>query len=445
MQQVADNEKAIKELIVQNTTKIQNLTTVDKHLEIAVSNQEQKLIDQFLSKNECERASLMFEYMQRPGCEFITEIIKQCGYNVEHLACIAATKNNMVILDYAIESGANCDLYLIKNQTLLEYIISSNKTELISKAFKSSANVSNTLINASKNNNLAVIEKLYALDSNIFKSHNELSVFTGFQILLFTGNSNIISKILEIDSSSIDILSKHGESSFKIALRSANDEIIQKLFPYVDIQKELSTLVECDELELVQKAINSIDIKHEILSELYSYSLAHYKLEMSELFLSKNTLCNQDDDTIIVDAIKHKDIITITQLGSCKPELFTKKYDGYSLLQVAIMQNAPPLLIKKILEIDRACVKILADDKSSAFKIAVQHGNAEIIEILSEYIDFKHEMEQLHSHLNHQLETKMLDDEDISCLIELLQVEEVSLEQYLSHHELMGLELLGPE
>jgi hypothetical protein len=159
--------------------------------------------------------------------------------------------------------------------------------------------------------------------------------------------------------------------------------------------------------------------------------LQHLIHSKNDLFIQKAFVQCKDLSTTAISAIEQNDVLSITKVVAHDSNLLKQKYDGYSLLQTAIIKNASASIVELILELDNTCLDILSDNGESALKLALISGNPEIIQLFVDRINLVSELNQLVDNTDPLLREKILEKNDIEALIKLLKGEEITLQQYL--------------
>jgi len=176
------------------------------------------------------------------------------------------------------------------------------------------------------------------------------------------------------------------------------------------------------------------------ISHIYTVNektlLQHIINSNNQSFLQKAlSKCNDTDiSTVSICSLEQNDIQTLNKLIEFQPELFQKKYSGFTILQQVLNKGVVNIpLIEQIITLDNDLSNVLAANGESTFKIAVKifkNTSPETIKLISNHIDIKNELEQLPD-IELGLKEKILEKSDIDVLIRLLAGEEISLEQYM--------------
>lgn len=218
------------------------------------------------------------------------EVIKSVGFDANDLAYLAIQNDNISLFDLALYYSADCSNYLINDQTLLQQASAAGKQDFIEKILERGPSLTNTLLNALKHNDTITIGKLISNNSNL--AFEKFAGYTLLQLAITTKKTDVVETILSIEESVIDILSDNGESAFKIAVRSADENMVEVLSSRVNITQEISQLgsdLSFDEMESLQDT-NDIYLLTNLLKR---------KIDLEKESLLK---VNSDAHTIISNA-----------------------------------------------------------------------------------------------------------------------------------------------
>ena len=135
----------------------------------------------------------------------------------------------------------------------------------------------------------------------------------------------------------------------------------------------------------------------------------------------------------VASAVKQSDLFTIKHLISRDVHLLKNHYDGYTIIQMAVMQGSDISMetIEALIELDNSCCSILAGSGESTLKLAAGNANEEIITLIKGHASIEEEIKQLSSYVDAQLKAKILENQDIDTLIRLFKGENISPEQYI--------------
>mgnify|MGYP003320012866 CR=1 FL=1 len=135
----------------------------------------------------------------------------------------------------------------------------------------------------------------------------------------------------------------------------------------------------------------------------------------------------------VASSVKQSDLLTIKHLISHDVHLLKNHYDGYTIIQMAVMQGSDISMetIEALIELDNSCLSILAGSGESTLKLAVINGNDEIIKLIEGQASIEEEIEQLSSDVDAQLKAKILENQDMETLIRIFKGGNISPEQYI--------------
>ena len=167
-------------------------------------------------------------------------IIKSLGFDASELAYLAIQKNHSGLFDLALSYGANCCNYSVEGKTLLQQLMHSSKDIFIQKVLAKGQDLSCTLVEAIGQNDIVTISKLSSYDSSLLSQ--KFAGYTLLKIAISAQKTEIVQKILQLGSNSVEILTNNAESALKIAVRSGNDEIIKKVAQHANLQVEIAQL-----------------------------------------------------------------------------------------------------------------------------------------------------------------------------------------------------------
>ena len=186
----------------------------------------------------------------------------------------------------------------------------------------------------------------------------------------------------------------------------------------------------------------------DLISGIYTVNdktlLQHILNSNNQSFLQKAlSKCNSATDISAASIfyLEQNDMQTLNKLIEFQPNLFQKKYSGFTILQQIINKEVVNIpLIEQIITLDNNSVSILSDNGKSAFKIACEQGKSEVIELLSQHINISQEVNQLAVDMHPSLKNAIAERKDIATLIKLLKGENVSAEEYLDIKEVVQVQ-----
>ena len=123
--------------------------------------------------------------------------------------------------------------------------------------------------------------------------------------------------------------------------------------------------------------------------------LQHLIHSKNDLFIQKALVQCENLSTTAISAIEQNDTLSIAKIVAHDSSLLKQKYDGYSLLQTAIIKNVSTSIVALLLELDNTYSALLSDNGESALKLALIGGNPEIIKLLIDHINLAAELNQL--------------------------------------------------
>lgn len=176
------------------------------------------------------------------------------------------------------------------------------------------------------------------------------------------------------------------------------------------------------------------------ISHIYTVNektlLQHIINSNNQIFLHKAlSKCNDEDiSDLTIHSLNTNNTQTLNKLIEFQPELFQKKYSGFTILQQVLNKGVVNIpLIEQIIILDNDLSSVLASNGESTFKISIKifkNTSPETIKLISNYINIKTELDQLPD-IELGLKEKIIEKSDIDTLIRLLSGEEISLEQYM--------------
>jgi hypothetical protein len=207
-----------------------------------ISKQQKANFDMFQSLNSKQRAFFLSELFGKSDNESMTmiSIIKSLGVDADALAYYAIKKTHNELFELALHYGANCCNYSVEGKTLLQQLIHSGKDIFIQKVLAKGQDLSCTLVEAIDQNDIVTLNKLLSNNNSLLSQ--KFVGYTLLQIAISAQKTEIVQKILQLGSSSAEVLTNNGESALKIAVRSGNDEIIKMVAHHANLQIEIAQL-----------------------------------------------------------------------------------------------------------------------------------------------------------------------------------------------------------
>jgi hypothetical protein len=226
-----------------------------------ISKQQKANFDMFQSVNSKQRAFFLSELFGKSDSESMTmiSIIKSLGVDADELAYYAIKKTHNELFELALHYGANCCNYQIEGTTLLQQLVHSGNESFIKKVLAKGQDLTCTLVEAIGQNDVVTISKLSSYDSSLLSQ--KFVGYTLLQTAISAQKVQMVQKILQLDSSSAEVLTNNGESALKIAVRSGNDEIIKMVAQHANLQVEIAQLGSKVEQALQDKILEYQDIE----------------------------------------------------------------------------------------------------------------------------------------------------------------------------------------
>ncbi|WP_341761092.1 ankyrin repeat domain-containing protein [Candidatus Tisiphia endosymbiont of Thecophora atra] len=207
-----------------------------------ISKQQKANFDMFQSLNSKQRAFFLSELFGKSDSESMTmiSIIKSLGVDADELAYYAIKKTHNELFELALYYGANCCNYSVEGKTLLQQLVHNGNESFIKKVLATGQDLASTVVEAIGQNDIVTISKLSSYDSSLLSQ--KFAGYTLLQIAISAQKTEIVQKILQLGSSSAEVLTNNGESALKIAVRSGNDEIIKMVAQHANLQIEIAQL-----------------------------------------------------------------------------------------------------------------------------------------------------------------------------------------------------------
>lgn len=246
------------QLIVTNSEKIKNSA------EVSLSQTKAKLTSYLQGLNEIQRACIVASKAQIPGSEFLIETICDLGFDCNVLAKIAIDGNDISIFDFALNLGADLDGHLVDDKTLIQHAIMQGNQSIITRAIGSTKNFESSLMYAMTQDDLATIKTILSsypgLASNLLFDDCTLLHYA-----IASNQINVAHYLINLHPKTLEINNSNGDSCFKIALRSGNDEIVSLVSSHVFLEQECAALVKSGDDLLVNRAIKLQLVKEDYL------------------------------------------------------------------------------------------------------------------------------------------------------------------------------------
>lgn len=292
--------------IQEDQKKLAQITAEDRRLEVEVTQQERENIDFVKSMNPKERADMLSEFIDQPSAYGILSAIKSLGFDATCLAYIAIKKGHGGLLDIALGQSADCTATEIEGATILQHAVRAKLDGFVLKILDSdNVDIWATLSLAIVQDDVDTVAALFGHDINL--SYQKIHGFTILQYAIACDRIDIVQKILDINPSTIGVLTNAGESAFKIAIRSANQEIVKLVAPYSNVLDEAKGFIEREETVLLTKLLESKIIKDPTLHELLLYALNHNSVNAIKTLAEHDLHIGDNIQGIYDKATRHTD------------------------------------------------------------------------------------------------------------------------------------------
>ncbi|WP_342278411.1 ankyrin repeat domain-containing protein [Candidatus Tisiphia endosymbiont of Myopa tessellatipennis] len=239
-----DTEKSVASTFAVKQQEAANRCTqtqlVNKEIANRLSGQEKAIFEKLQSADGKQRAFFLFELWGKPDSETMISIIKSLGVDADELAYYAIKKTHNELFELALYYGANCCNYSVEGKTLLQQLVHNGNESFIKKVLATGQDLASTVVEAIGQNDIVTISKLSSYDSSLLSQ--KFAGYTLLQIAISAQKTEIVQKILQLGSSSAEVLTNNGESALKIAVRSGNDEIIKMVAQHANLQIEIAQL-----------------------------------------------------------------------------------------------------------------------------------------------------------------------------------------------------------
>ncbi|WP_425361533.1 hypothetical protein [Candidatus Tisiphia endosymbiont of Ceraclea dissimilis] len=260
-QQKIAAEKARLEAIAAEKAKLEAVKHGNDVISANISQQQKAVLDMLKSADSQQRAFFLSELFGKYDSESMTMIsmIKSLGVDANQLAYYAIKKSNNELFVLALNYGANCCDYQIEGKTLLQQLIHSGNESFIKKILATRQDLASTVVEAIGQNDIVTISKLSSYDNSLLLQ--KFAGYTLLQIAISAQKAEIVEKILQLNSNSAGVLTSNGESALKIAVRSGNAGILEKVTKHVNLQEEIAQLGLKVEQALKDKILEYQDIE----------------------------------------------------------------------------------------------------------------------------------------------------------------------------------------
>lgn len=323
------------------------LSSLQQETENADGQVKGMLVNYVESISEAQRADLLMKlWFTQDKTDYRTEIlikaiVKQ-GFDANYLnkqghdlVSVAVVHKDEQLFELVLEQNSTFDFELptISGGTLLEYSIKHDLDYFTSRILKSNTDFSRTMIRALTSNNLEVLDAIFAVHPDLTSSLHQGHSF--LQLAVIGGKIDIVHKLLEIDKTLIDQKNFKKESTFKLALKSGNQEIITELLRYVDANEQIKQLASDSEIDLLtvlfEAAPNLID---ELDSNILYQSVQNKDSDLSTMLLDYGTNIGAVLEKIFADEKKE----LLLELYKLDPDYLTSCKTDKKLLTAKIKE-----------------------------------------------------------------------------------------------------------
>jgi len=257
---LADILEVQKKEIAEKEVLFEKKTIQLKKSEEEMNESEKELKELVKSASMQQRANVLAKIYESPEEQYTVELIKDAGFDPIYLAFCAIEKNSMALiklaLEYKVDFGSDCCndksllQYLIKggNQDLIKFILSLEKQDFGASLFAS--------IDHNDVDSLTTILKHNPHLAGSLHEHGRPLLHYAISL----NKIDIINIIISIDPTTVDIRGSNGESPFAMALRRDDKDIIKLLLPHINLQKELTELLDNNGMLLIDKLSKMTDL-----------------------------------------------------------------------------------------------------------------------------------------------------------------------------------------
>jgi hypothetical protein len=204
--------------------------------------------------SEQQRACIVASEFETLNSEYLIETIRDIGFDYNVLASIAIDSDNISLLGFALDLGANLDSHLIENKTLVQHAITKGNSSVINKVIISTKVFENSLFYSLQQND--------ELSLKVILSYSpELAVnllFEDYSLLHYAIANNQISTVsylINTFPNTITQTNAGGDSCFKIALRTGSNEMVGIVSQHVHLTQEYIDLNHDGAIDLINRAV----------------------------------------------------------------------------------------------------------------------------------------------------------------------------------------------
>jgi hypothetical protein len=245
--------KNTNQVLEQNRVKVASLESNLEQTKGLLEQEKTNLVSYIQKLSEQQRACIVADQFKAENSEYLIDTICELGFDANVLASIAIDNDNTVLLDFALNFGANLDAYSVKDKTLVQRAIAGENGYIINKVISSTKNFDNSLFYSLLQNDLASLK--------IILSHRpELAtqlLFGDCSLLHYaiaTNQLEMVNYLVSISPAAVKQNNSNGDSCLKIALRSASNEVVEIISKHVNLSDEYMRLEQCGANELINRA-----------------------------------------------------------------------------------------------------------------------------------------------------------------------------------------------
>ena len=243
-----------------------NQTVAENKKEVTSSENTKKAAEDLLAQTKAsltayiqgltkaDRASIVASEITNSDSEYLIETICELGFDYNVLAAIAIDSNNSSLLDFALHSGANLDQYLVEGKTLIQHAVKQGNNNIISKSIAATKHFETSLFYALLQNDLVSLKAILSVQPELASS----LLFEDYNLAHYAIANNqmeVLSYVMSICPKALTVTNSNGDSSFKIALRSGNNEMVALVSEHVNLADEYVSLKQKGNTDLIDRAI----------------------------------------------------------------------------------------------------------------------------------------------------------------------------------------------
>ena len=277
--------KAQINLVKSQLTPCEHKPLTGTSTEVVVSNKH--LFDKISEQSLQNRANLLADLRKQVNKQDIVKTIYSCGFDADHLAYLAISRNETDLLDIALEHGADCAAY--KNShtgasTLLQYASDLGLEHLVTQILESEQqDIDSCLLNAIKYQDLNSLNKIISNDKEIlYKQINELTLLHS---AIDANKHDVIKYLLSLDKSLIDVRSYSGQLPIEAAIKFSDAKTLDILVEYVDLEQIALASIKFGPLETFNLLLDRKLIDEDVKYKLLSFALKEHYVETAHSIL----------------------------------------------------------------------------------------------------------------------------------------------------------------